>query len=39
MEEQGFYQTEGGLEQWIPDIKRYVDVRTYRGMSALYEKY
>ena len=39
MEDQGFYQTEGGLEQWIPDIKRYVDARTYRGMSALYKKY
>lgn len=39
MEKQGFYQTEGGLEQWIPDIKRYVDARTYRGMSALYDKY
>ena len=39
MEDQGFYQTGGGLEQWIPDIKRYVDARTYRGMSALYDKY
>lgn len=39
MENQGFYQTEGGLEQWIPDIKRYVDARTYKGQSALYEEY
>lgn len=39
MEDQGFYQTEGGLEQWIPDIKRYVDARTYKGRSALYEEY
>ena len=39
MENQGFYQTEGGLEQWIPDIKRYVDARTYKGRSALYEEY
>lgn len=39
MENQVFYQTEGGLEQWIPDIKRYVDARTYKGRSALYEEY
>ena len=39
MEDQGFYQTEGGLDQWIPDIKRYVDARTYKGRSALYEEY
>lgn len=39
MENQGFYQTEGGLDQWIPDIKRYVDARTYKGRSALYEEY
>ena len=39
MENQGFYQTEGGLEQWISDIKRYVDARTYKGQSAIYEEY
>lgn len=39
MEEQGFYQTAGGLDEWIPEIKRYVDARTYRGRSALYEEY
>ena len=39
MEEQGFYQTTGGLDEWIPEIKRYVDARTYKGRSALYEKY
>ena len=39
MEHQGFYQTEGGLDQWIPDIKRYVDARTYKGQSTLYDKY
>ena len=38
MEEQGFYQTTGGLDEWIPEIKRYVDARTYKGRSALYEK-
>jgi len=39
MEDQGFYQTAGGLEDWIPEIKRYVDARTYKGQSALYEEY
>lgn len=39
MEEQGFYQTTGGLDEWIPEIKRYVDARTYKGRSALYEEY
>lgn len=39
MENQGFYQTDGGLDQWFPDIKRYVDARTYRGVSNLYEEY
>ena len=39
MEDQGFYQTAGGLDDWIPEIKRYVDARTYKGRSALYEEY
>ena len=39
MEDQGFYQTTGGLDEWIPEIKRYVDARTYKGRSALYEEY
>lgn len=39
MEDQGFYQTSGGLDEWIPEIKRYVDARTYKGRSALYEEY
>ena len=39
MEDQGFYQTAGGLDEWIPEIKRYVDARTYKGQSALYEEY
>ena len=38
MEDQGFYQTTGGLDEWIPEIKRYVDARTYKGRSALYEE-
>nr|DAM71510.1 MAG TPA: tail component [Caudoviricetes sp.] len=39
MEDQEFYQTSGGLDEWIPEIKRYVDARTYKGRSALYEEY
>lgn len=39
MEDQGFYQTAGGLDEWIPEIKCYVDARTYKGQSALYEEY
>ena len=39
MEGQGFYQTVGGLDEWIPEIKRYVDARTYKGQSSLYEEY
>lgn len=39
MEDQGFYQTAGGLDDWIPEIKRYVDARTYKGRSALYKEY
>lgn len=38
-EEEGFYQTAGDLDSWIPEIKRYVDARTYRGVSRLYEEY
>lgn len=39
MESEGFYQTDGGLDTWIPEIKRYVDARTYRGKSSLYDDY
>ena len=39
MEDHGFYQTAGGLDEWIPEIKRYVDARTYKGQSSLYEEY
>lgn len=37
----GFYQVTdpiANLEDYIPDINRYVDVRTYRGTSPLYDK-
>lgn len=39
METKGFFQIDGGLEEYITDIKRYVDARTYRGHSRLYEDY
>lgn len=39
MESQGFYQISGGLDEWIPEIKRYVDARTYKGKSKLYDDY
>lgn len=37
--EKGFYQVPGGLEDYLSEIKRYVDVRTYRGYSPLYQNY
>ena len=39
MESQGFYQIAGGLDEWIPEIKRYADARTYKGKSKLYDDY
>ena len=39
MESEGFYQTDGGLDTWIPEINRYADARTYRGKSSLYDDY
>ena len=39
MESEGFYQTVGGLDEYIADLGRYVDARTYRGVSGLYEDY
>lgn len=39
MESEGFYQTDGGLDTWIPEIKRYADARTYKGKSKLYDDY
>lgn len=39
MESEGFYQTVGGLDEYIEDLCRYVDARTYRGVSRLYEDY
>lgn len=34
----GFYQTDGGLDEFINELNRYVDARTYQGHSRLYEK-
>lgn len=39
LEGKGFYQTVGGLDAYLDEIKRYVDARTYRGTSPLYEEY
>ena len=39
MESEGFYQTDGGLDTWIPEIKRYADARTYKGKTHLYDDY
>lgn len=39
MESEGFYQTDGGLDTWIPEIKCYADARTYRGKTSLYDDY
>lgn len=33
----GFVQLSGGLDEYFPDTKRYVDVRRYRGTSKLYD--
>lgn len=38
-EEHGLYQTDGGLEDYLEEIDRYVDARTYKGSSKLYENY
>lgn len=39
LREISFYQTDGGLEDYISSIGRYVDARTYRGRSPLYKEY
>lgn len=39
MESEGFYQTDGDLDTWIPEIKRYADARTYKGKTPLYDDY
>lgn len=38
-ESKGFYQVDGGLDEYIGEIRRYVDARTYKGRSTLYENY
>lgn len=41
-EAKGFYQMTdamSNLEDYLPTIQRYVDVRTYQGLSPLYQNY
>ncbi|MCH1723574.1 hypothetical protein MKK30_07975 [Lactococcus formosensis] len=35
----GFYQAEGGLEEYFKETTRYVDARVYEGNSMLYEDF
>ncbi len=35
----GFFQMNGGLDEYFSDTKRYVDARFYEGNSNLYENY
>ena len=39
LNEFGFYQTSGGLDEYFDTTKRYVDARRYIGYSKLYENY
>lgn len=39
MEDKSFYQVAGGLDEYLKEIRRYVDARTYKGYSKLYERY
>lgn len=34
----GYGQLPEGLDEWLPDVKRYVDARRYRGITNLYDK-
>ena len=38
MFELGYGRLPEGLDEWIDDIKRYVDARRYRGLTKLYDK-
>lgn len=35
--EAAFYQNTGGLDEYFEETKRYVDARTYRGSSSVYD--
>lgn len=35
----GFEQVDGGLDEYIRELCRYVDARTYQGYSQLYEEF
>lgn len=39
LNEFGFSQTSGGLDEYFDTTKRYVDARRYIGYSKLYENY
>lgn len=39
LNESGFTQTSGGLDEYFDTTKRYVDARRYIGYSKLYENY
>lgn len=39
LNEFGFAQTSGGLDEYFDTTKRYVDARRYIGYSKLYENY
>lgn len=39
LNEFGFTQTSGGLDEYFDTTKRYVDARRYIGYSKLYENY
>ena len=39
LNEAGFTQTSGGLDEYFETTKRYVDARRYIGYSKLYENY
>lgn len=34
-----FFQSDNGLERYDEDTNRYLDARTYKGFSSLYEEY
>lgn len=33
----GYGQLPEGLDEWLPDVNRYVDARRYRGLTQLYD--
>ncbi|MCB2848815.1 hypothetical protein [Streptococcus dysgalactiae] len=39
LEKIGFYQNDAGFERFDRDTGRYLDARTFRGLSDIYEDY